>query len=191
MGLLSRWLGLRTGLVVAALFAVAMAALAFGLTRPAASAPKRADTLLPIAERKPASSLAGGRVIIGPPLSLRRFRGRVLFVNFWASWCVPCHKEAPELARFAASLNPGQAAFVGVDINDKRPDALRFIHHFGLRYANSADPNLTLFHRYDLIGIPTTFVIDARSRVAARLLGPQTERSLTGVLRRVLSETRS
>jgi thiol-disulfide isomerase/thioredoxin len=188
MGLLSRQLGLRTGLVLAALFAVAMLGLAFGLTRPAASAPKRADAILPPSKRRAAPSLAGGRVIIGPALALERFRGRVLFVNFWASWCVPCRKEAPELARFAASLKPGQAALVGIDINDNRSDALAFIHRYGLHYADSADPGLTLFHRYDAVGIPTTFVIDARSRIAAQLIGAQTARSLSALLRRVMRQ---
>jgi thiol-disulfide isomerase/thioredoxin len=176
--------------MLGALFLLGALGFGFSLTRPSASAPSRADALVALADRKAAPSLGGGQVLVGPPLSLARYRGRVLFVNFWASWCVPCRKEAPELARFADSLDSRKAAIIGVDINDKRPDALRFIHHFGLRYANSADPNLTVFHRYGVVGIPTTFVIDARSQIAARLLGPQTERSLSALLSRVLDETR-
>ena len=182
--------GLLSGLVLAALFLLGALGFGFSLTRPSASAPRRVDALVPLNERKVAPSLAGDRPLTGQTLSLAPYRGRVLFINFWASWCAPCRKEAPELARFAASLDPHKAAIVGVDINDKSPDALRFLARFHLSYANSSDPKLTLFHRYGVFGIPTTVVIDARSTIAARLLGPQTERTFGRLLSRLLSEAR-
>jgi cytochrome c biogenesis protein CcmG, thiol:disulfide interchange protein DsbE len=79
-------------------------------------------------------------------------------------------------------LRPGDAALIGVDINDGRQPALRFVRRFGISYPIVADPGRTIAGRYDIIGIPTTFVIDWDGRIAAQLLGPQTVASLHRVL---------
>ena len=120
----------------------------------------------------------------GHPGPLTAYRGRVVFVNFWASWCHPCKKEAPQLVRFGKSLHLGDAALIGIDVNDGRQAALGFIRKFGVRYPIVADPSATIAGRYRVPGIPTTFVIDRAGRIAGRLLGPQTVSSL----RRVLAE---
>jgi thiol-disulfide isomerase/thioredoxin len=128
--------------------------------------------------------MTGGRPLQGHPGPLTAYRGRVVFVNFWASWCHPCKKEAPQLVLFAKSLRPGDSALIGIDVNDDRQAALGFIRQFGVRYAIVADPSATIAVRYRIPGIPTTFVIDREGRIAGRLLGPQTVSSL----RRVLAE---
>jgi thiol-disulfide isomerase/thioredoxin len=163
-----------------------LAAVGFSLLllRPGSSGSTARRTVIEPPARAPAPPLAG-EVLVPPPPSLDRYRGRVLFVNFWASWCRPCRKEAPQLARFAERLDSAQAALVGVDVNDERGDALAFLRRFGLEDANVADTDGALVSRYRIPGLPTTVVVDRDGRIAARLLGPQTVASLAGVLRRV------
>ena len=106
-------------------------------------------------------------------------------MNFWASWCHPCRKETPQLVAFSRSLDPRRALVIGVDVNDGRHAALRFMRAFGVGYPIMADPDSTIARRYRVVGIPTTMVIDRDGRIAARLLGPQTITSLRHVLMEV------
>jgi cytochrome c biogenesis protein CcmG/thiol:disulfide interchange protein DsbE len=163
-------------------FLASAAVLAAGLLQTSSTAPARPDAVIAVVARHLAPSLAGGRPLQGHAVRLSAYRGRVVFLNFWASWCHPCRKEAPQLDRFARSLRRGEAALIGVDINDGRQPALRFVRRFGISYPIVADPGRTIAGRYDIIGIPTTFVIDWDGRIAAQLLGPQTVASLHRVL---------
>ena len=131
---------------------------------------------VPVSDRPPAPELEG-EVLVPPPVQLAELRGKPVLVNFWASWCVPCRKEAPELARFHSTMTD-RARLVGVDFQDAKVDALAFIREFEWRFPNIADPTGKLAVRYGLIGLPTTFVIDAEGRIAQQLTGPQTLESL-------------
>ena len=158
------------------------------LLRPASSAPPVAGALIPTSARRQAVSLAGGEVLIGPRIALSAERGRVIYLNFWASWCTPCQKEAPALRSFAQSLNPNDAIFVGINVSDTRSDALAFIRRYQLTFPILADTSQTISRRYDLLGLPTTVVIDRRGRVAAQLLGPQTAGELHATLTRLTAK---
>lgn len=126
----------------------------------------------PVSDRRKAPELEG-EVLVPPPVRLAELRGKPVVINFWASWCVPCRKEAPELARFHETMGD-RAPLVGVDFQDARGDALAFIRKYGWRFPNIMDPTGALAARYGLIGLPTTFVIDAEGRIAQQLTGPQT-----------------
>lgn len=156
----------------------AFGALAVAISRGEASAPSRPGDLIPVSGRHLAPSLYGDGGLFKEPVSLARYRGRVVLLNFWASWCHPCRVEAPSLAAFNRTLNPRSAAIVGVDINDQRSDARNFVRRYRVGYPVAFDPGLTVAHRFGVVGVPTTFVIDRRGRIAGRLLGPQTERGL-------------
>lgn len=100
-----------------------------------------------------------------------------MLVNFWASWCDPCRREAPELARFDRE-RPVGALLVGVDVRDSRSEALAFIRTYGWTFANVFDPEGRIGTAYDLVGLPMTVVVDAEGRIVARLLGAQTFETL-------------
>ena len=128
--------------------------------------------------------MTGGRPLQGHPEPLTAYRGRVVFVNFWASWCHPCKKEAPQLVRFAKSLRPGDVALIGVDVTDGRQAALGFIRKFGVRYTITADPSATIAGPLPHSRHPDNVCDRSGGADRGRLLGPQTVSSL----RRVLAE---
>lgn len=136
----------------------------------------------PEAKRPKAPELEG-EVLVPPRVTLAALRGKPVVVNFWASWCIPCRKEAPELRRFDETMRD-RAQLVGVAFQDKRRDALAFTREFRWRFPNIRDPRGKLAARYGLIGLPTTYVIDAQGRIARQLTGEQN----FGSLRRAVEE---
>jgi cytochrome c biogenesis protein CcmG/thiol:disulfide interchange protein DsbE len=102
-------------------------------------------------------------------------------VNFWASWCGPCIKEAPELRRFARGLRD-RGTLVGVDWNDQLSGAREFIRKSRWTFPNLRDADGTIGNRWGLSGLPNTFVLDASGRVVRVLRGPQTVTSLEHAL---------
>ncbi len=131
---------------------------------------------------RPAPPLPG-RAISGRQVGLASLRGHAFLVNFFASWCVPCRTEAPQLARFAASP-AGGGHLVGVDTGDTSVnDAKRFVARYGWGFSVLDDPNSTTADHYRLTGLPTTYVVDSTGRIVNRLLGPQTAASLTAALK--------
>jgi cytochrome c biogenesis protein CcmG/thiol:disulfide interchange protein DsbE len=137
----------------------------------------------PAAERKLAPELEG-EWLVGPPVRLAVLRGTPVLINVWASWCVPCRDEAPELARFDRQMHE-RAPLVGIDFQDDRSEALAFIREFRWRFPNVRDPRGKLGGRYGLVGLPTTFVIDGQGRIARALTGAQTYEELVSAVEEV------
>lgn len=163
----------RRTLLVLGVVALAAGVLAAGLlVRSPEGDEAGLAAVTPVAKRKPAPELAG-EWLVGPQVHLADLRGTPVLVNVWASWCVPCRKEAPDLARFDRELR-GRARLVGIDFQDAKNDAHAFIREFGWRFPNVADPRGRLAARYGLVGLPTTFVVDAKGRIARSLTGAQT-----------------
>jgi thiol-disulfide isomerase/thioredoxin len=110
--------------------------------------------------------------------------GRPALVVFWASWCSPCAREAPALERL--SLTPmARGRVIGVDWSDTLGGARSFIQRYAWTFANLRDAQGTVGNDYRLLGLPTSFVLDASGRIRAELRGPQDERSLSRALARV------
>ncbi len=122
-------------------------------------------------------------------LSLAKLRGRPVLVNFWASWCVDCRKEAPLLE--AAYRRVGaRVTFVGVDTNDTRAAALSFLHEFGVTYPSVYDPHGTAATAYGLFGLPTTVFVSPGGRILERNVGVLTSGSLDQGITLLLRSTR-
>jgi cytochrome c biogenesis protein CcmG/thiol:disulfide interchange protein DsbE len=169
------WLsGRRIALLAAIAFGAG--AVAAGLLLAAPGTEVDASGAAPAAKRRPAPELEG-EWLVPPPVRLADSRGKPVLINFWASWCVPCREEAPELARFDREMR-GRARLVGVDFQDAKQEALGFVREFDWRFSNVRDPRGRLASRYGLAGLPTTYVVDARGRIARTMTGAQTYEKL-------------
>lgn len=106
----------------------------------------------------------------GEPLQLSELSGKIVVLNFWASWCPPCRNETPLLE--AAQDNLGDdVVLVGMDIWDAEGDARDFLEQYGVTYIVGHDDDGSVAIDYGVSGVPETFVIDVEGRVVARLPG--------------------
>ena len=140
------------------------------------------------ADRKPAPAVSAA-TLEGEQLSLDELEGPVV-VNFWASWCGPCAKEAPALSNVAKAYD-GRVSFVGVNVKDQNAAARNFEQDFDVAYPSWEDKASTIAASFGGIGpaaLPSTIVLDAEHRVAARLFGAVNEPQLADQLDAVLDE---
>ncbi len=125
--------------------------------------------------------------LANPPrtISLAQLRGRRVVVNFWASWCVPCRKEAPLLEAAYRRLGD-RIAFLGVDTNDTRSAALAFLRQFGVTYPSVFDPHGTAAVSYGLFGLPTTVFIAPDGHILERRVGELSAQDLAAAITRLV-----
>jgi thiol-disulfide isomerase/thioredoxin len=133
-----------------------------------------------------------GTTLTGTKLSLSRFSGDVVVMNFWGSWCTPCRAEAPTLASLAHHYDGRGVAFLGVDIRDSAATAKAFLSNFHIAYPSLNDPGdqIALAFRGAVTpaGIPTTLVIGRDGRIAVRVVGEVTYTGLKGMINRAMAE---
>jgi len=113
----------------------------------------------------------------GQQISLSKYRGRPLIVNFFASWCVPCKTETPLLASFYRGQK-GNVALVGLDENDTVANATAFTRADGVTYPVGFDPHFLAGTAYGVIALPQTFFLNAKHQVVDRVFGKVTLASL-------------
>lgn len=143
-----------------------------------------------ISDRRPAPVLSG-RTLAGRTLSTSAYRGKVLVLNFWASWCPPCRAESPVLENAATAFASRGVAMLGVDFRDSTDNARAFDAANGVTYPSLVDfagQDMVPFGRYGFVTIPDTVVLDRAGRVAARFIGPVDGAALSGVLTRLAAE---
>jgi thiol-disulfide isomerase/thioredoxin len=150
-------------------------------------------TLLAPAERAAAPTVRG-TTLDGAPLDLASMRGKVVVVNFWASWCAPCRQEAGALEKVYGETHAKGVEFVGIVSGgkDSLDNAQAFARRFDLSYPSmfDADNSLVLAFAGQLppSAIPTTLVLDREGRVAARAIDAVDRSRLLGMIEPVLSE---
>ena len=133
------------------------------------------DTPLP-----PIPGLARDGVPV-PGVTNADFKGGVSLVNVWASWCVPCHDEAPLLTKLAEDK---RIRIIGINYKDQPENARRFIGRYGNPFAAvGTDSNGRASIDWGVYGVPETFVIDRDGRVAYKLVGPITPANLETILK--------
>jgi DsbE subfamily thiol:disulfide oxidoreductase len=107
----------------------------------------------------------------GRKVSLKDFRGKVVFLNFWATWCEACRDEMPAMEKLYREFKGKGLEIVGVNVKDKRPDALAFLKKYQISYPIIMDPDGEAGLLYGAFGMPITYLIDRKGVVQARLLG--------------------
>lgn len=118
--------------------------------------------------------------------SLADYRGKVVILNFWASWCNPCREEVPLLTRFQEQLGD-RGTVLGVTYKDDPEDSRRFARELDVNYPSLRDSKLQLAPQYGTIALPETFVIDARGRIVAIARGTVSRAFLDAALEKALA----
>jgi thiol-disulfide isomerase/thioredoxin len=148
-------------------------------------------TQIPPADRTELPTVSGTS-LEEKPLSTADYRGQVVVVNVWGSWCAPCRAEAPALAG-ASAATKGRAQFLGITTRDNDPAQARaFVRAFGIGYPSIYDPDgkalLVFAGSLPPSAIPSTLIIDKEGRLAARVLGEISERTLVTMIDEVAAE---
>lgn len=153
-----------------------------------------AVTIIPAADRGDPVDLSGPLVGDAGTYDLADARGKVVLINVWGSWCAPCRKEAPALQQAWESFDDASdVQFLGLNTRDDADGAAEaFERTFGVTYPSLRDPDgaLQLTFRTTLPprAIPSTLVLDRQGRVAARIVGPGTKATFTGLVEEIRSE---
>lgn len=134
-----------------------------------------------------------GTLLDGRPFDLGSWKGKVVVVNFWGSWCAECHDEAQALQQVYADNRGKGVEFVGVDVRDDPASAGKYEREYGVTYPSINDPSNLVALRFATAGsppnaTPTTVVLDRQGRVAARWSGSILYRQLTDLVHRVAAE---
>lgn len=127
----------------------------------------------------------------GNPLSVTPWRGEVVVVNIWGSWCPPCRVEQPILSRLATELKPKGVEFLGIAIRESPATSKAFTTARNVPYPSIGDGDSTILAFVDslpAVAVPTTYVIDRQGRVATRLLDRATYSTLKSLIEEVASE---
>ncbi len=122
----------------------------------------------------------------GAQFKLSDLRGKVVVLNIWASWCIPCKDEAPILeSAWRAYKNKG-VVILGADYIDTEPAARAFLNEFGITYPNGPDMGSNIYRLYRARGVPETYFIDRRGNIARTIIGPMGEVQLRSALDELL-----
>jgi len=123
-----------------------------------------------------------------PEAKLSDLRGKVVVLNFWASWCIPCADEAPDLQATYLKYKDQGVYFLGIAWTDIDADALNFLKRFNITYANAPDlGNKIAKPLYQITGVPETFIIDRSGNVQFFGISPLKESELSAQLDRILA----
>ena len=145
------------------------------------------DIRSPLLERAaPAFALT---TLEGMPVSLAAYRGKVVVLNFWASWCYPaCYEEAPVLEQNWRAYRDRGVVVLGVAIQDKREASEKFVRDFGLTFPNAPDPTGKVSVDYGVYGVPETFFVDRRGLIRVKHVSAVTDAVFRQAVDRLLAE---
>ncbi len=110
----------------------------------------------------------------GQQTSLSALRGKVVVLNFWATWCPPCVQEMPSLDRLHAKLEPLGGMVLGVSVDKDEAAYRKFLQEHQIRFPNHLDPDAKIAIEYGSVMYPETYIIGPDGKIARKIIGPQT-----------------
>ncbi len=132
-----------------------------------------------------------GVTLNGTQLSLASLHGKVVVLNNWASWCLPCNDEAPILVSASKNSNKAQVAFVGLDVSDQDASAKEFVSLYKVPYPSIVDRTGEKLRTEPGVppgALPSTLIIDRDGNVAVRIVGAVKEPEFTNLINKVVAE---
>lgn len=109
----------------------------------------------------------------GQMKSLSNYKGKVVFLNFWATWCKPCREEMPSMQELYTALMGKNFEILAVSIDKGKPEVEKFVKEYGLTFPILHDRKSKVKEVYKTTGVPETFIIDQNGMIAEKVMGPR------------------
>lgn len=124
----------------------------------------------------------------GGSFDLREQRGKVVLINFWASWCGPCRSEAAELEAAWQRYKDQGVVFLGIAYTDTERNAQAYLQEFGITYPNGLDYQTKISAQYRITGVPETFIIDREGHINEFVMVPLNQGQISAMIERALTK---
>jgi cytochrome c biogenesis protein CcmG/thiol:disulfide interchange protein DsbE len=120
----------------------------------------------------------------GQTMDTSKMDGKIILINFWASWCQPCAEEAIFLQQAYEQYSPGgEVIFMGIDYMDTEPDALNYIKEYQITFSNGPDLGSRIAQTFHIQGVPETYIVNRQGVLVFKQLGPfPSVKSITAVI---------
>ena len=128
------------------------------------------------------------RTLLGDQISKRDYSGKIIILDFWSSWCIPCIQEGPVLSNLSKEWSDRNVQFIGVSVWDTKENVLDFIKQNDIQYPNAIDKNGQIAIDFGVRGIPEKIIIDSKGKIIHRIIGPSTKPSLEKILDQLTTE---
>jgi len=133
---------------------------------------KLAPEIFPVGVDSPAPSFTATDLGTGRQVTLADYKGQVVLLNIWATWCEPCKVEMPSMEQLEKELGPSGLKIVAVSVDEGSADAVRqFARDYGLTFGILHDPSGRIQRIYQTTGIPESFVINREGRIVKKVIG--------------------
>ncbi len=108
----------------------------------------------------------------GGSARLSDYRGQVVLINLWASWCDPCKQEMPSMERLYQSMKGKPFVILAASVDANKSDVVQFVNQLGLTFPILLDPGKNVFNLYQASGQPESFIVDKNGKIAKHIIGP-------------------